>query len=159
MIFPKKFFFPIENLDLEPYTVREVRIHVKHINELIHSCDFNDFYTGTNGYSLCLVNDLTNDETPSSATSDRRKTGDTNSNDFIVPEYLLPNQQDILLTPLFTTNTKIQVNRKTRFESIAYRLLFLVVTMLEKLIVQRMEPTEWFSKTTRFVIGGLQKQD
>ena len=45
---------------LEQYTVREVRIHVRHINELIHSCDPIDLYSGNNGYSLCLVNDITN---------------------------------------------------------------------------------------------------
>ena len=48
------------NSYLEQYTVREVRIHVRHINELIHSCDPVDMYNGTNGYSLCVVNDITN---------------------------------------------------------------------------------------------------
>ncbi len=40
---------------------------------------------------------------------DRRKGGDINGNDFNVPDYLLPNQKDILLTPLFTTNNKANV--------------------------------------------------
>ena len=44
---------------LEQYTVREVRIHVKHVNELIHACDPVDLYNGVNGYSLCLVNEVT----------------------------------------------------------------------------------------------------
>ncbi len=109
---------------LERYTVREVRIHVRHINELIHSCDLNDLYNGTNGYSLCLVNDITNGDISSSTTGnefiwwlivwrfflDRRKGGDINGNDFNVPDYLLPNQKDVLLTPLFITNNKVNVN-------------------------------------------------
>ncbi|CAF3343891.1 unnamed protein product [Rotaria sp. Silwood1] len=88
----------------EQYTVREVRIHVRHINELIHSCDSIDLYNGNNGYSLCMVNDITNGDIVSN--SDRKKAAETNGFDFNVPEYLLPNQKDILLTPLFTTNNK-----------------------------------------------------
>jgi len=41
---------------------------------------------------------------------DRRKGVETNGNDFNVPEYLLPNQKDVQLTPLFTTNNKVNVN-------------------------------------------------
>jgi protein TIF31 len=47
---------------VEQYTVREVRMHVRHINELIHSCDPFDLYNGTNGYSLSIVNDITNSD-------------------------------------------------------------------------------------------------
>ncbi|CAF2760309.1 unnamed protein product [Rotaria sp. Silwood2] len=103
----------------EQYTVREVRIHIRHINELIHACDLNDLYNGTNNYSLCLVNDINNSETSSSASNtDRRKGAETNANDSIVPEYLLPNQKDILLTPLFTTNNKI--NRLQSLKILSY---------------------------------------
>jgi hypothetical protein len=42
---------------------------------------------------------------------DRRKGVETIGNDFNVPEYLLPNQKDVQLIPLFTTNTKVNVNR------------------------------------------------
>ncbi len=41
---------------------------------------------------------------------DRKKGAETNENDSNVPEYLLPNQKDVLLTPLFTTNNKVNVN-------------------------------------------------
>jgi hypothetical protein len=54
--FTKKIKFHL----LEQYTVREVRIHVRHINELMHSCDPIDLYNGNNGYSLCIVNDIIN---------------------------------------------------------------------------------------------------
>ena len=90
----------------EQYTVREVRIHVRHINELIHACDPLDLYNGTNGYSLCIVNDILNG---SSSSSERRKGHETNTVDFNVPEYLQPNQNEISLSPLFATNTKLKV--------------------------------------------------
>ncbi|CAF3862709.1 unnamed protein product, partial [Rotaria sordida] len=102
----------------EHYTVREVRIHIRHINELIHACDLNDLYNGTNNYSLCLVNDINTSETSSLLNIDRRKGSETNGNDSIVPEYLLPNQKDILLTPLFTTNNKI--NRLQCIKMLSY---------------------------------------
>ncbi len=83
-------------------------------------------YNGTNGYSLCVVNDITNGDILSNSGQkkkknfvfirlfiwifvDRKKGGETNGIDFNVPEYLLPNQKDVLLTPLFTTNNKNRV--------------------------------------------------
>ena len=42
--------------------MREVRIHVRHVNELIHSCDPVDLYNGANGYSLSIVNDITSND-------------------------------------------------------------------------------------------------
>jgi len=88
----------------EQYTVREVRIHVKHLNELIHACDPVDLYNGTNGYSLCLVNDIANGDV--STTFDRRKGAEQNGLEFNVPDYLLPNQKDVQLSPLFATTSK-----------------------------------------------------
>jgi hypothetical protein len=40
---------------------------------------------------------------------DRKKGAEINGVDFNVPEYLLPNQKDVLLTPLFTVNSKNRV--------------------------------------------------
>jgi len=40
---------------------------------------------------------------------ERKKGAETNGVDFNVPEYLLPNQKDVLLTPLFSTNSKNRV--------------------------------------------------
>jgi len=88
----------------EQYTVREVRIHVRHVNELIHSCDLIDLYNGNNGYSLSIVNEITNGDLATN--TERKKGAETNGVDFNVPEYLLPNQKDVLLTPLFSTNSK-----------------------------------------------------
>ena len=61
------FFLHGGYVDLEQYTVREVRIHVRHVNELIHACDPVDSYNGTNGYSLCIVNDITNGDITSNS--------------------------------------------------------------------------------------------
>jgi protein TIF31 len=46
----------------EAYTVREVRLHVRHVNELIHSTDAIDNFNAVNCNSLSYVNDLTNNE-------------------------------------------------------------------------------------------------
>jgi hypothetical protein len=43
---------------------------------------------------------------------DRKKGTETNTIEFNVPEYLLPNQKDVLITPLFTTNSKFRVGKK-----------------------------------------------
>ena len=40
---------------------------------------------------------------------ERRRGGEPNGADFNVPEYLLPNQEDVLLTPLFATTSRIKV--------------------------------------------------
>ena len=45
---------------LEPYTVREVRLHVRHVNDLIHSIDPIDNFNGVNCNSLSYINDITN---------------------------------------------------------------------------------------------------
>ena len=44
----------------EPYTVREVRLHVRHINDLIHSIDPIDNFNAVNCNSLTYLNDITN---------------------------------------------------------------------------------------------------
>jgi protein TIF31 len=43
----------------EPYTVREVRLHVRHINDLMHSIDPIDNFNAINCNSLTYVNDIT----------------------------------------------------------------------------------------------------
>ena len=153
----------------EQYTVREVRIHVRHINELIHSCDPIDLYSGNNGYSLCLVNDITNGDISSNNGKDkcqwsfrpfqkkdlfdleRRKGVESNGVDFSVPEYLLPNQKDIFLTPLFAMNNKNRVCSKTdSLDLITGHYSFSAFTMSQGVVLQWLESTEWFTKITRF---------
>ena len=110
----------------EPYTVRECRLHVRHVNDLIHSLDAIDAYNGVNCNSLTYVNELTNDDLVDSnskradnergassggANGGQRSSGSAaqsaqsgaNSeptNDFQPPEYVLPNCKDVPLLPL-----------------------------------------------------------
>lgn len=114
-----------------------MRIHVRHINELIHSCDPIDLYNGNNGYSLCLVNDITNGDISTNNGEminegidewlnwflERRKGAETNGVDFNVPEYLLPNQKEIQLTSLFAMNNKNRV-RNDWFSSLPFNGIF-----------------------------------
>lgn len=43
----------------EPYTVREARIHVRHVRDLLKSLDSADAYTGTECNSLAFLNVVT----------------------------------------------------------------------------------------------------
>jgi hypothetical protein len=71
----------------EPYNVRQVRLHVRHINDLIHSCDLIDNYNAVNCNSLSFVNELT--------------AQDDNNNTIKPAEYILPaNNSNLPLLPL-----------------------------------------------------------
>ena len=43
----------------EPYTIREARIHVRHIRDLLKSVDATDAYNGTDCNSLSFLNVVT----------------------------------------------------------------------------------------------------
>lgn len=53
MLYFKSFFF------LEPYTVREARIHVRHIRDLLKSLDPADAYNGVECCSFSFLNIIT----------------------------------------------------------------------------------------------------
>jgi protein TIF31 len=73
----------------EPYTVRQVRLHVRHINDLIHSIDPVDNYNAVNCNSLTYVNELTLDS------------NDSNNNTQTKPfDYIVPGSQASLNLPL-----------------------------------------------------------
>ena len=42
----------------EPYTVREARIHVRHVRDLLKSVDSSDAYGGQDGASLAFLNNV-----------------------------------------------------------------------------------------------------
>jgi len=46
----------------EPYSVREARIHVRHVRDLLHSLDNVDAHNGSDCSSLCYVNWVTDNE-------------------------------------------------------------------------------------------------
>ncbi|CAM9961536.1 unnamed protein product [Lampetra fluviatilis] len=43
----------------EPYTIREVRIHLRHVRDLLKSTDLSDAYNGQDGVSLSFLNAVT----------------------------------------------------------------------------------------------------
>ena len=82
----------------EPYTVRQVRLHVRHVNDLIHSIDLIDNYNAVNCNSLTYVNELT-------------LVQDDNNNTALKPfEYILPGTTaNLPLLPLHQTAQTSQV--------------------------------------------------
>lgn len=89
----------------EAYTVREVRLHVRHVNELIHSTDSIDQYNAVNCNSLSYVNELTNNELnrdPNTAKSEAPAT----EKDHIAPDYVLPHAKDVPILPLHLNGAK-----------------------------------------------------
>lgn len=51
--------FPLFHFPLEPYTVREARIHVRHIRDLLKSLDPSDAYNGVDCNSLSFLSIFT----------------------------------------------------------------------------------------------------
>lgn len=43
----------------EPYTMREARIHVRHVRDLLKSIDYTDAYAGQECSSLAFLNVIT----------------------------------------------------------------------------------------------------
>ena len=43
----------------EPYTIREARLHVRHVRDLIKSLDASDAMNGLNGASISYLNSIT----------------------------------------------------------------------------------------------------
>ena len=91
----------------EPYTVREVRLHVRHINDLIHSIDPIDNFNGVNCNSLTYINDITNGDITDKRSATNKSTNETNpNNETTPPDYVLPNNKDIPLLPLHLNGIK-----------------------------------------------------
>lgn len=82
----------------EPYTVREARIHLRHVRDLIKSLDYNDAYNGLDCHSLSFLYTLTNGD----ITADRHPTKNQKSSfvDCTPPNYILPGTKDRPLKPL-----------------------------------------------------------
>lgn len=84
----------------EPYTVREARIHLKHVRDLIKSLDYNDAYNGLDCHSLSFLNVITDGD----IMNDRRHSNAKNSKNSYVdctpPSFILPSARERLLKPL-----------------------------------------------------------
>uniref|UniRef100_A0A4W3IDU1 Clustered mitochondria protein homolog n=1 Tax=Callorhinchus milii TaxID=7868 RepID=A0A4W3IDU1_CALMI len=77
----------------EPYTVREARIHVRHIRDLLKSLDPSDAYNGVDCNSLSFLSAFT--EGDLGETGKRKKKGaDLEQIDCTPPEHILPGSKD-----------------------------------------------------------------
>lgn len=82
----------------EPYTVREARIHLRHVRDLIKSLDHNDAYNGLDCHSLSFLYTITNGD----IMADRHptKNGKNSFVDCTPPNFILPGVKERLLKPL-----------------------------------------------------------
>ncbi|KAK3085037.1 hypothetical protein FSP39_023311 [Pinctada imbricata] len=78
----------------EPYTVREARIHVRHIRDLLKSVDPADSYNGVDCSSLSFLNTVTAGDILD------KKRSKPDSLDCTPPDYIMPNSKDRPLIPL-----------------------------------------------------------
>lgn len=84
----------------EPYTVREARIHLRHVRDLTRSLDSNDAYNGLDCHSLSFLNTITQGD----IMSDRKTNPKNNCIDCTPPDYILPGCKERLLKPLHPIN-------------------------------------------------------
>jgi protein TIF31 len=78
----------------EPYTVREARIHIRHVRDLLKSIDDTDAYSGSECASLSFVSSICRGDV-----SEKRKTKGEGI-DCTPPGYILPGQNSRPLSPL-----------------------------------------------------------
>ncbi|XP_077995621.1 clustered mitochondria protein homolog [Glandiceps talaboti] len=82
----------------EPYTVREARIHTRHVRDLLKSLDPVDAYNGMDLQSLSFLSAVIvegNDNT-----GRNKKSGDRDSVDCTPPEFIMPDSEERPLVPL-----------------------------------------------------------
>ncbi|VDP04782.1 unnamed protein product, partial [Soboliphyme baturini] len=79
----------------EPYTVREARIHLRHVRDLLKSLDPSDAYNSSECASLSYVNTITN-----GSISERTGSNLESSVDCTPPDYIMPGCKERLISPL-----------------------------------------------------------
>uniref|UniRef100_A0A3P8TI59 Clustered mitochondria homolog n=1 Tax=Amphiprion percula TaxID=161767 RepID=A0A3P8TI59_AMPPE len=82
----------------DSYTVRDARLHLRHVRDLLRSLDPADAYNGLNCSSLSYLTFYTRDKDSESV--GKRRTSEKESVDCSPPDYILPGCKDRLLTPL-----------------------------------------------------------
>lgn len=82
----------------EPYTVREAKLHLRHVRDLIKSLDYNDAYNGLDCHSLSFLYTITNGD----IMAERHPTKNAKNSyvDCTPPNYILPGAKERLLKPL-----------------------------------------------------------
>ncbi|XP_035857108.1 clustered mitochondria protein homolog isoform X2 [Sander lucioperca] len=83
----------------EPYTVREARIHVRHIRDLLKSLDPSDAYNGVDCNSLSFLSIFTDGDLGDSGKR-KKKGNELEQIDCTPPEHILPGSKDRPLVPL-----------------------------------------------------------
>ncbi|KAJ7995651.1 hypothetical protein DPEC_G00246790 [Dallia pectoralis] len=86
----------------EPYTVREARIHVRHIRDLLKSLDPSDAYNGVDCNSLSFLSVFTDGDLGDSGK--RKKGSELEQIDCTPPEHILPGSKERPLVPLQPQN-------------------------------------------------------
>uniref|UniRef100_A0A8B9J6L3 Clustered mitochondria protein homolog n=1 Tax=Astyanax mexicanus TaxID=7994 RepID=A0A8B9J6L3_ASTMX len=81
----------------EPYTNREVRIHLRHIRDLLKSLDPTDAYNGLEGSSLCFLRFFTEQHIEGEL---KKKGEEIKQFNYSPPEYILPGIKGCHLSPL-----------------------------------------------------------
>ncbi|OWR43803.1 putative eukaryotic translation initiation factor 3 subunit [Danaus plexippus plexippus] len=84
----------------EPYTMREARIHVRHVRDLLKSIDYVDAYAGQECSSLAFLNVVTQGDIL------EKKKSRPESVDCTPPDYIMPGSVDRPLLPLHPGLTK-----------------------------------------------------
>ncbi|XP_046891508.1 clustered mitochondria protein homolog isoform X2 [Hypomesus transpacificus] len=87
----------------EPYTVREARIHVRHIRDLLKSLDPSDSYNGVDCNSLSFLSLFTDGDLGDSGKR-KKKGSELEQIDCTPPEHILPGSKDRPLVPLQPQN-------------------------------------------------------
>ncbi|KAL3103177.1 hypothetical protein niasHS_002363 [Heterodera schachtii] len=87
----------------EPYNLREARVHVRHLREIIRSVDISDAVSGVDFASLSCLSTIT--QSTSDESGKKSKGSPTiellrAESDCLPPEWLLPNSSDIILKSL-----------------------------------------------------------
>ncbi|CAF0764388.1 unnamed protein product [Brachionus calyciflorus] len=84
----------------EPYTVREVRLHVRHVNDLIHSIDPIDNFNAVNCNSLTYLNDITNGDLTD------KKNMKSDLSDCHPQDFIMPNAKEVAITAVHLNGIK-----------------------------------------------------
>ncbi|XP_072318842.1 clustered mitochondria protein homolog isoform X1 [Eucyclogobius newberryi] len=87
----------------EPYTVREARIHVRHIRDLLKSLDPSDSYNGVDCNSLSFLSVFT-DGNLGDCGKRKKKGNELEQIDCTPPEHILPGSKEPPLAPLQPQN-------------------------------------------------------
>ncbi|KAK5599201.1 hypothetical protein CRENBAI_024588 [Crenichthys baileyi] len=87
----------------EPYTVREARIHVRHIRDLLKSLDPSDAYNGVDCNSLSFLSIFTDGDLGDSGKRKKKGT-ELEQIDCTPPEHILPGSKERPVVPLQPQN-------------------------------------------------------